>query len=550
MAKNRLTLLLAGVAAIGLPALSAQAYVAETPQFILRAGSAAALTDGDARLGPVDAAIRAQLAHAGRDGSYHQKRDGAGVAAFYADRNFAPVWTADGHLTEAALKVIDRLQHADEDGLDATAFATPAATPGTADPERLAQAEVMLSMAVARYARQAYAGRLDPSTVSGYIDIKPHLPDPIEALATITGADDPAAAMAAFNPQQPGYLALRDQLAKLRATAAAEEHQVVVPDGKALKLGVTDERVPILRARLEVATPSADPETFDEALDAAVRAYQSAEGLAADGIVGKNTISSLNGPKVNAEAEIIANMERWRWMPRDLGHFYVQVNIPEYTLRIMKDGEVFHRTRVVVGKVSSQTPIFNDEIEHVVVNPYWNVPASIVRSELLPALMSNPGSVGGYEVYARGKRVDPWAIDWSQVNPRSIGFRQPPGDRNALGRIKFMFPNSHDVYLHDTPSKSLFGRDVRAFSHGCVRVQEPFEFAQALLAEDGKLTADKLKRLVGGRETRQNLSHHIPVYLTYFTAFVDEAGDLQLRPDIYGHSAKVRTALGLDQSSS
>jgi murein L,D-transpeptidase YcbB/YkuD len=245
---------------------------------------------------------------------------------------------------------------------------------------------------------------------------------------------------------------------------------------------------------------------------------------------------------------VLLNMERWRWMPRYLGDFYVRVNIPNFNLDVYRDGEVFHTTRIVVGKVGNQTPIFSDEIEHVVVNPYWNVPQSIIRNEMMPAIL-NGGGLRGYQVFAkvRGKyrAVDPRSVNWRKVDARSIQVRQPPGARNALGEVKFLFPNQYDVYLHDTPSKSLFEKEVRAYSHGCMRVMNPWDFAEALLSSTDQVTAAELKKRVGGGENWTNLETHIPVHITYFTAWIDGSGKLQVRPDIYGHDRRLATALGL-----
>lgn len=550
MVRGSLAVIIAGTLFAG-TATSANAYLAEETDFAARAGSAGSLTYQDAQLGPVEIAIRERLAHAGRDGEFHDKRDGAAVAEFYAERGFQPVWTADGKLTPAAIRVIARIGQAAMDGLDPAAYRTPGVGLGverTAPPGRLARAEIQLSLAVERYAREAYAGRVDPSSISPNIDIRPHLPDPIEVLASVSSASDPAATLAAYNPPQPQYQALRAKLAELRSQAEAAP--VVVPDGKTLRLGMTDDRVAVLRQRLKITDAAVDANLFDEAVDTAVKAFQTSHGLGSDGIVGPNTYRALNAQAgVSQVGEVIANMERWRWMPRDMTAFYVHVNVPEFMVRVNRDGETVHQTRVVVGKVSTPTPIFNDEMEHIIVNPYWNVPSSIAVNEMMPRLISNPASVSGYEVYARvggrTRRVDPTQVDWSQVNPRSVSFRQPPGRGNALGNIKFMFPNSHDVYLHDTPSKGLFANAVRAYSHGCVRVQDPLDFAAALLQEDDSVSVDKIRKLIGGREIRENLERHIPVYITYFTAVVGPDGELRLMNDIYGYSAKVRKALGV-----
>jgi murein L,D-transpeptidase YcbB/YkuD len=236
-------------------------------------------------------------------------------------------------------------------------------------------------------------------------------------------------------------------------------------------------------------------------------------------------------------------------MPEDLGDYYVRVNIPNFNLDIYKNGKVFYTTRIVVGKPTNQTPIFSDEIEHVIVNPTWNVPASIATKEMLPQLQANPAALNGYQVFAniggRFRVVNPYSIDWRNVDMRKIQIKQPPGERNALGSVKFMFPNPYAVYLHDTPSKSLFQRDYRAYSHGCMRVMDPWSFADALLTYDPNVNASAIQKLVGGPERQINLTRHIPVHITYFTAWVDDDGKLQVRGDVYGHDRRMEKALGL-----
>jgi len=263
-----------------------------------------------------------------------------------------------------------------------------------------------------------------------------------------------------------------------------------------------------------------------------VAEFQRANGLPASGALTARTISALSGgDPAQLEGEIVANMERWRWLPRDLGATRVEVNIPDYQVKVTRNEKVVHRARVIVGKVETQTPIFSDSMEYLVVNPYWNVPPSILRKEMLPAFQKDPGyfTKRGYEVVQRGGQMS---------------VRQPPGERNALGQIKFMFPNDHAVYLHDTPSRALFANPRRAYSHGCVRVDKPFALAQALLPSDW--SEERLRKMVGGRnEKTVRLASHIPVHLQYFTIFTDEIGKLEVREDIYGHSRKVRTALGL-----
>ncbi len=225
-------------------------------------------------------------------------------------------------------------------------------------------------------------------------------------------------------------------------------------------------------------------------------------------------------------------MERWRWLPRDLGDNRVEVNIPDFELAVIRDGAVTHRARIIVGKEQTPTPIFSNAMQFIIVNPYWNVPPSILNKEMLP---QNGGDVAALQ--QRGFQVS--------FRHGKLSVRQPPGERNALGRIKFMFPNDFSVYLHDTPSRNLFSASHRAFSHGCMRVDQPFALAEAVLGPGSGWSEQRVRRLIGGSERYINLSKPLPIHIEYFTAYVDEDGRLQLRGDLYGYSARVRNALGL-----
>jgi murein L,D-transpeptidase YcbB/YkuD len=331
---------------------------------------------------------------------------------------------------------------------------------------------------------------------------------------------------------------------------------VTIPDGPLLRPGQRDERVTLLRQRLDVPEPEI-PETageeaavnitYDEALVEAVIAFQDSLGLTPDGIVGPATVAALNGGSATTKEDIIANMERWRWEPEEFGDFYVQVNIPEFRLVIMDHQKLHYTTRVVVGTPRNQTPMFFDEIEHIVVNPYWNVPASIAVNEIAPRLVSDPGYLAGQnmELLYGGELVNAAAVDWSATSIQNFRIRQRPGAGNALGQIKFLFPNQHDVYLHDTPSKSLFQRSFRAYSHGCIRVQNPMEFADALLVNEVTLSRASLEDQFGPREVWNNLKTHIPVHISYFTLRVDENGSIRSFGDVYGHNKQLITLLGL-----
>jgi murein L,D-transpeptidase YcbB/YkuD len=302
-----------------------------------------------------------------------------------------------------------------------------------------------------------------------------------------------------------------------------------------------DKRVPLVRARLgldrgefeasqDPLEDSAQDLVYDTEIAAAVEDFQKANGLPASGHLTTKTVAALSGGASSLEAEILANMERWRWMPRDMGETHIEVNIPAYEAVVIDKGAVIERNRVVVGKEQTPTPVFSETMKFLIVNPAWNVPQSIIRKEMLPRLASDPGYFQrmGYEVLSRGGH---------------LVVRQPPGEKNALGRIKFVFPNDYSVYMHDTPLRRLFASAKRAFSHGCVRVDDPFRFAETVLGSGW--SEERVKKLIGGRERYVYLPKPLPVYLEYFTAFVDEAGALQLRADVYGYSRRVKEALGL-----
>ncbi|MEP3276778.1 MAG: L,D-transpeptidase family protein [Stappiaceae bacterium] len=485
--------------------------------------------------------------------AFARKSENATVLQFYEEREWQPAWIEGGTFNLRARAIIDKISRAEEEGLDPEDYSLPDGSFGEAigmSPIAIAEAEMRLSVAVLRYVIHLQTGRVDPRKISRLITSKPQKPDTIAALNSLALTANPVAVLESFSPPHPGYLKLKMLLAKLRLSNLPVEPMEPIASGKSLKLGMSGPRVAHLRKRLKIAAANVgDTIKYDEALFSAVKSFQESADLTVDGIAGAKTIARLNATiPGDPIADVIANMERWRWLPRDLGSYHVHVNIPEFTVRIMDDGAISHQTRVVVGKPANQTPIFSDEMEYIVVNPYWNVPRSIATKELLPKIRANPSRfmrAKGYQVVSRGRVVHPRSINWRGVNMRSIRIRQKPGARNALGQVKFMFPNKHAVYLHDTPSKSLFNKTVRAFSHGCVRVLNPMEFADALLSMETKLNGKRLRKAIGGKQKHYNLSDHIPVHLTYFTVAVNDDGDMQRFGDIYGHHRKLLDALNL-----
>ena len=454
------------------------------------------------------------------------------IVAFYHARQNAPLWIDGTRLSAAARSVLSRIDRAGEDGLTLRAYPVPVLRDGT--PAQLAEAELALSEAVVAYAQQAGGARIDPLQINRLITSKRTIPEVPAILSSIAGATDAGGALQAFNPPQPGYAALRKKLAEIRqATPMA---RTGIPSGPTLKLGMRDTRVPLIRSRFGLdARPVdvADELVYDTKVADAVAEFQRSNGLPVSGALTPRTIAILSGGNpTRLENELLANMERWRWVPRDLGSDHLMVNVPDYSLDLLHDGTVIHHARVVVGKPDHQTPIFSDAMRFIIVNPYWNVPLSIIKKEMLPKLAENPNYFAdhGYEVVERSGMTY---------------VRQPPGEDNALGRIKFMFPNQHSVYLHDTNARALFGKDKRAFSHGCVRVDQPFKLAEAVLGADHGWTAKRIEKMVGGNERTINLPAPLPIHIVYFTAYVDDHGGLQLRDDVYGYSQKVKVALGL-----
>jgi L,D-transpeptidase YcbB len=511
------------------PTPAAAAPAAETPT-PAAAAPTAAIADANV---PVVDQLR-EMANGKFDRVLGGKKERAGFEAFYFGRNFAPLWITDGKANERAMAAIAYLGKVDADGLDPADYPVPNFTALT-DPAALADAEMKLTASVVTYAHHAAVGRVHWTRVSSDILYDLKTPAPVEVLASIADAKDAGEALAAYEPQTPGYVALRVKLAALRA-GKAEAGKAPIANGPAPKVGMIDARVPQLRERLGVA---GDGDTFDKTLADAVKKFQEEHELKATGQLTPQTIEALNGRQPDRPIDtIIANLERWRWMPHDLGKTYVMVNLPDFTLRVVENEHQVWTTRIVDGKPNMPTPIMSTEMKFITVNPTWNVPPSIVAREYLPALAQDP------TVLARmGLRVS--------SNPDgSIHISQPPGDRNALGRLRFNFPNKFLVYQHDTPNKNLFALDKRALSHGCMRVQDPVKYAEVLLSivRPGEgYTEDRIRKMFNQGEQDIQFPKFMPVHLTYQTAFVDDEGKLEFREDVYGRDKVLLAILKGDE---
>jgi murein L,D-transpeptidase YcbB/YkuD len=503
---------------------------------------------------PLGQTIKSALAaaYAGQAKNSSSYNEAQKLYYFYGSRHFEPIWlnqAANGDLSFSApaQKILKLFEAAEQEGLRPSDYLTPDLNVDAAkgDPAKMASLETAFSRATMRYATHIYTGRVAPQSVSISLDIQPKKLDEASLLVQLASSDDPVKVLQALEPTHPEFLALKAALANFEANQSTAPLRIA--SGPTLKPGMSDARVPALRTRFEL--PPTDGLVYDDALVDAMKSFQQSLNLDVDGVMGPATLTAINGGAPLTRADIIANMERWRWMPKDLGAFHVFVNIPEYRLAINSGGAEEYTTRVVVGSVKNQTPIFSDSIRHIVVNPYWNVPNSIVKGEIAPAVLRNPGYIDShnYDLLYEGSPVSPWQVNWSMVSTSYFPFkiRQRPGEDNALGQIKFLFPNKHDVYLHDTPSKAYFARDVRALSHGCIRVQNPMEFAGALMANEPNIDRASLEAMFGPSERWVNPEAQVPVHLAYFTVRPQADGTLRSFEDVYGHNAAVIAALGL-----
>ncbi|MEQ6203356.1 L,D-transpeptidase family protein [Sulfitobacter sp. HNIBRBA2951] len=476
-----------------------------------------------------------------------------GIAKFYRNQNFEGVWTGTSDIHSARRSaLLNALRHAGDHGLptnryDADALERQMRNARSA--RDLGVLEVEMTRVFLSYARDIQSGALIPSKVVSAIKREVAYTDRTALMAGFLSSQ-PAAYLRSLAPRTMEYSALMKQKMLLQEQARNGGWGPAVK-ASSLKPGASGASVLTLRNRLMAMgyLHRSNAKTYDKAMTAAVKAFQKAHGLNVDGNAGSSTIKEINKTIDARLRSVLVAMERERWLNKDRGTRHILVNIPDFTAKIVDDGRVTFETRSVVGanKSDRPTPEFSDTMTHMVINPSWYVPRSIIVNEYLPALKRNPNAVGHIEITdRRGRRVNRSAANFAQYSARNFPYsmRQPPSSRNALGLVKFMFPNKYNIYLHDTPAKNLFSREVRAYSHGCVRLRDPFDFAEALLA---KQEADPMgffkSQLRTGRESRVNLETPVPVHIIYRTAYTDARGNLNFRRDIYGRDAQIWKAL-------
>lgn len=418
---------------------------------------------------------------------------------------------------------------------------------------QVAEAELYWSAGFLKYAQDMKKGRFLPTKIDSKLYWHSKEVDMVAALQLLAALGRIDAFFDKWEPQLPTYkalkLALADYLRLQQAGGWPKVHVVNV-----LKPGETNDLVPGLRSRLAVTdgapldVGAEAQNVYGEDLVKALKRFQTRHGLEADGVIGKNTFFQLNIPIESRIRQIILSMERLRWMPEDLGVHYIQVNIAAYQLKHVENGKLRDLMRVVVGQPYHQTPVFSKKMTYVELNPYWNVPRSIALNEELPKLKKAPGAraARGFEALVNDKPVPVTSINWSQYSRGNFPFRlrQKPGDNNALGRVKFMFPNQFNVYMHDTPARSLFSRAGRAFSHGCIRLARPVDMAVEVLSQIPGWTRQRIESVLASKKnTVVSLKRPIDVHIIYSTAWRDPDGDVQFRPDIYRRDVKLYSAL-------
>nr|WP_278376815.1 murein L,D-transpeptidase [Brucella anthropi] len=479
------------------------------------------------------------------------------VDYYSSQRSF--MWSADDKVLDRAKNVAAFFARADEDGLNPDEYAVtiPADNfDGAAESERqqkLAEFEIRMSARALRYAIDAGEGRVIADRLSGFHDLPRNRVDPKAVLEKLASESDPAAYLHGFQPSNEQYAALKRELANTEPPSA---EPIRISLNGIIKPGDTNDQLSKVVALISRHAPAgylaqhkqvldthASGDVYDPELVSAIKDYQKLSGSTPDGVIGRNTLSALQGEQSSIKRDrILYSMERLRWLPHDFGTRYVMVNQPAYRAEYFEDGKEKLAMNVVIGSPTHQTYFFYNKVQTVVFNPSWGVPRSIILNEMLPKVMRDTSYLdrNGYEVYAGGKKVSASAVNWSAVaaGKAHVGIRQKPSLDNALGELKILFPNTHDIYMHDTPAKSYFSRDMRALSHGCIRLERPRDMAAAVL---GTSVTD-LEKYFGKNERGIKVKEPVPVFISYFTAWPEADGKIHYYGDVYDRDSGLQKA--------
>jgi len=491
------------------------------------------------------------------------------VTRFYQMRKYEPAWTRDGTPLPAADTLARAIRSADAEGLQPKDYHLDRIETALGDirqilarnerPDagRVLALEFLLSDAYLVYAAHLLNGRVNPETLhADEWTIYPSRFNLAKHLTQALSGGDVEGSIKSLMPAQPGYGRLKTALVVYRALAEKGGWPAVPGDGR-LERGMKNERVPALRARLKVtgempAAADAASDVFDEALEAAVKRFQLSHGLFDDGIVGARTLRALNVTAERRVRQIELNLERWRWLPQNLGNPYILVNIAGYGLEVVENETPALTMKIIVGTAFQKTPVFSGKMTYIEMNPYWNVPHSIATEETLEKIRKDPKAffekenMRVFQAVPNGEMVDPASVDWSSLSESNFPYRlrQEPGPRNPLGRIKFMFPNKHSVYLHDTSDPQLFRKERREFSHGCIRIEKPMEMADFVMRGSKEWSRKKIEETLKTKETTvAYLPKPISVHILYFTAWGNGDGTVHFLEDIYRRDERLDTAL-------
>lgn len=491
------------------------------------------------------------------------------LGTLYATEIDKPLWITRDGLTEGGKAIVAELSRADEWGLDPAAFTSNLPASIAKTPEEIALAELEISLAALTYASHARGGRLDPSELSLWYErakVEVSAFDLMRAMRT----GDPAKVLIEQHPPHEQFHLLRQAYLKRKFPERFVEGAVKKPKteepepykfsfGARVSQGQRHEQIPHLRERLGVPADNPDDEDlYDRELVKAVTTFMRAHGWRSKTVFDDKVRAALNAQQKDEVPDtsqsvpleqILVNMEKWRWLPRELGELYIWNNLPAYTTQLVRNKEVLFSERIIIGKADTQTPVFSDHMTHVIFKPEWGVPSSIKVKSLLPSLAAGDYSVldrRGMRIQHEGRRISPARYDWSKTDIRSVPIVMGAGPGNPLGQVKFMFPNHHAVYMHDTPEKHLFNNSRRTFSHGCIRVRNPIRFAELILGETAGWSPEDVAAQLdryGEENHRVDLPTPIPVHNTYFTVIADENGNLSTLKDIYGHDKRIAQAL-------
>ena len=474
------------------------------------------------------------------------------ISLFYFERNYEPFWIENRKRLESLSR---SLSEAGSHGLPEYRYPLGELKEAIFedDPTQKAKLELMATEAFLLFAQDISGGILKPNMIDANINVDPQRREASELLASLTESFDVSSFFENLFPRSNEYEYLVGELRRMRDILRNGSWGDPVPSGTTLQVGMTHEHVPFLRKRLSkmgYPVSQTNQRLFDEQLDASVKKFQEYHGLNPDGVFGKRSIEAINVSPKTRLVQVLVNLERMRWNNQDRGTEYVSVNQANFYAYFKSGNKKVWESRVVIGLPSNQTAEFNDTMTHMVVNPTWHVPKSIAVDEYLPLIQKDSNFLVDNEMVlmVRGTDtiIDSSLIDMQAFTPDNFPFliKQIPSNINALGMVKFMFPNKFSIYMHDTPMKELFFKDERTFSHGCIRLQEPFEFAYSLLRNQVVDPVNKFQEILKKEEeTYINLSRNIPVYITYRTAFFDDFGQVHYRADVYGRDALVYMAL-------